>query len=1193
MKKLTWLITLFFLANSSFATNYYCDPLTGSMSNIGSINSPWSSLQAVFAANKVFVSGDVIYLRTGYHGSPIVKGFNLGYVTIQPETGATPTLRKLTFQNASKWSVSGLTISPEFVASYINTGLHYVELQSTSSYITLQNCFIYSVFDPTGWTMTQWEAMGNGLRCDAPNCLINNNHIKNIFHGMNINKAAVNTIVSNNLIENIGGDGIRGLANYSKYEYNTIQNFYVDHYAVQHDDAFQSWSTDDSGVVGAGVVVGIEIRGNKILSHTNPNQFSNLLSFNQGIGCFNGLFQDWIVENNLIVIEDYHGISFFAANNCKIVNNTIIENSLNLETTLNKVPYIRLDSNGLGVTSAGNVVRNNITPRIEPVSYSGNTIDTNIISNSYTSVFIDYFNFDFHLKNGSSAIGTGSTVNTPLIDLEQQPRVIPFDIGCYKYISNPDCTVSPTAPIIGAQIFCNSATVVNLLPIGINIKWYDTATGGSALPLATSLSTGVYYASQMISGCESPRVAVSITINLTEQPTADAQTLCNGATVSNLIVVGTAIKWYSGPSVEVSLAPSDVLSSGVYYVSQTINGCESTRKAVSVSINATPTPTASNQTFCFPATIANLIAEGTAIKWYLSSSGGLALPISEVLQNATTYYVSQTLLGCESSTRVPVTVTIVSSNNWIGTNSTSWSDSLNWSCGLVPTGEMDVVISQGTNQPVIMADAYVHSLTISAGAILTVTSLSDLTVLSSLINEGTLTLENNANLLQEGITNSNIGDIHVKRNSSALKRLDYTLWSSPVLNQNLQAFSPETFYNRFYTYDSTSNLYVTISTPSNQLFATAQGYLIRMPNTHPIAIPTIWTGHFVGVPNNGNYAFPLSNTGVSNRFNLIGNPYPSCIDALKFYNANIENITGTIYFWRKTNNALSPTYCTWTPLGGFVTNGQDEAVDPNDVIQIGQGFIVEALDNASTVVFDDSMRVGNHNNQFFRTTTEEKNRIWLNLTSNASGAFSQALIGYIVGATDGVDNGIDGRYNNDGEVALASIIDSNPYTIQGRSLPFHPSDIVSLRFKATNAGSYTLTIDHVDGLFSASQDIFVKDNLTNSIHDLRASSYNFVSDPGTFDTRFEIVFQNALALNPSLFIVGNVIIHKQNQELLINTGAIKMSRVKVFDISGRLLVEKSNIENNETSFFVGEKNQVVLVQITSLNNETITKVVLY
>ncbi|RZJ65763.1 MAG: hypothetical protein EOO45_16530, partial [Flavobacterium sp.] len=55
-----------------------------------------------------------------------------------------------------------------------------------------------------------------------------------------------------------------------------------------------------------------------------------------------------------------------------------------------------------------------------------------------------------------------------------------------------------------------------------------------------------------------------------------------------------------------------------------------------------------------------------------------------------------------------------------------------------------------------------------------------------------LVLENNAHLIQSGSTNANTGVTEVHRNSSALFRQDYTLWSSPVQGQGIRNFSVNT-----------------------------------------------------------------------------------------------------------------------------------------------------------------------------------------------------------------------------------------------------------------------------------------------------------------------------------------------------------------------------------------------------------------
>lgn len=518
-------------------------------------------------------------------------------------------------------------------------------------------------------------------------------------------------------------------------------------------------------------------------------------------------------------------------------------------------------------------------------------------------------------------------------------------------------------------------------------------------------------------------------------------------------------------------------------------------------------------------------------------------------------------------------------------NGTAWSNTTG------PDADIEAIIA-GVYSTTANGEFIAKKVTVNSGS-LTINSGDAITIVDELVNTLTaadVVVENNANLIQGGTSNSNSGSITVNRNSSALLRLDYTLWSSPVASQNLLSFSPNTLTNRFYTYDTNTNLYSTISSPSTTSFDTAKGYLIRVPNNHPAVTPTAFSGVFSGVPNNGNITFTMVDGGAGQRFNAVGNPYPSPIDAVDFVNSN-SNITGTLYFWRKTNNAASQSYCTWT-TGGFVSNNEAQVYDPNDVIQTGQGFFVEANGSGTSLSFDNSMRVDNHANQFFRTANSvERNRIWLNVTNDA-GLFCQTMIGYIENATNGFDTSIDGRYINDGEVALTTTIDNVDYAIQGKALPFDATDVVPLKLMVTTAGNYTISLDHVDGLFSASQDIFLRDNQTGFVQDLKAGNYTFTSDAGTFASRFDVIYQSPLGVeNPSL---NNQLVVYNNGvgEFVVNSGSIEMKSIKVFDLRGRLLNVFDNINSTQTKVSGGNANGVLLLQITSTDGAVVTKKVI-
>ncbi|WP_100610161.1 gliding motility-associated C-terminal domain-containing protein [Confluentibacter lentus] len=113
----------------------------------------------------------------------------------------------------------------------------------------------------------------------------------------------------------------------------------------------------------------------------------------------------------------------------------------------------------------------------------------------------------------------------------------------------------------------------------------------------------------------------------------------------------------------------DGLAQGTYnftYDVAAIGTCDDINITVSIIINDTPAPTAlATQEFCDTATVANLVATGTAIQWYNTATGGTPLAGTVALVDGEDYFASQTdaITGCESSVRTLVDVTIYQSPN--------------------------------------------------------------------------------------------------------------------------------------------------------------------------------------------------------------------------------------------------------------------------------------------------------------------------------------------------------------------------------------------------------------------------------------------------------------------------------------------------------------------------------------------------
>ncbi len=153
---------------------------------------------------------------------------------------------------------------------------------------------------------------------------------------------------------------------------------------------------------------------------------------------------------------------------------------------------------------------------------------------------------------------------------------------------NVTVNVTP-APTAADQAFCDAATVADLtVTSGSDIQWYTTSTEGTALTPTTALSTTVYYASQTIDNCESiTREAVNVTINVTPAtPTGNAtQDACATGTIADFTVNGVSnaiFTWYDAQGTILTTTTA-VSNTAYYYVSQTVNGCESPRLAILAS----------------------------------------------------------------------------------------------------------------------------------------------------------------------------------------------------------------------------------------------------------------------------------------------------------------------------------------------------------------------------------------------------------------------------------------------------------------------------------------------------------------------------------------------------------------------------------------------------------------------------------
>jgi hypothetical protein len=472
---------------------------------------------------------------------------------------------------------------------------------------------------------------------------------------------------------------------------------------------------------------------------------------------------------------------------------------------------------------------------------------------------------------------------------------------------------------------------------------------------------------------------------------------------------------------------------------------------------------------------------------------------------------------------------------------------------------------------------------------------------------GLLVIEDGASLHQIDNQISNSGAIQLKRKTTPIRKTDYTYWSSPVQSQRLIDVSPATLSDKFFSFDGASDTWKNESPTS--LMTIARGYIIRGPQHFSTTVPSVYEAFFSGIPNNGIYDFPVG----SDQFNLIGNPYPSAIDADLFMTDinNASSIDGALYFW--THNTpiqqsgsdyiyTADDYATYNRTGGTGT-AKGAALSggqvPSGKIASGQSFFVgtaSGIPANSHFQFKNSMRVIEQNTQFFKqnstkkTEAIEKNRIWLNLTNNG-GAFKQLLVGYIEGATNDWDNLFDGpSFDGQEFVDFYSINQGQNLTIQGRALPFEITDEVPLGYRSTIAGAFDISIENRDGALT-NQAIWLEDKKTNTLHELSKGKYTFTAINGVENDRFVLKYTNAnktLDTDDNQVADKSLIVSSKNKKITIISSVGTITQVQVFDLLGRKIYDKSKINAQEWSISNLSSSEQTLIVKTTLANGAIS-----
>ena len=590
-------------------------------------------------------------------------------------------------------------------------------------------------------------------------------------------------------------------------------------------------------------------------------------------------------------------------------------------------------------------------------------------------------------------------------------------------------------------------------------------------------------------------------------------------------------------------------------------------------------------------------------------------------------------------------------NVWNGSVSADWNDPLNWCAGVPTNGvtnTLNVVIpSSGvTNYPIIYAGAtggYVKTLVLESNTTLNIIDNS-LQVTDNLKLDGKIDLEGEAQLLQDlgsTLDPSSSGTLERDQQGTADK-YTYNYWSSPVgvpnnsTNNNPYKL-PDVIKNiGFLTsgYDGTASplriadywiwkfsnktsgdysQWQHVRSTGTMLIG--EGFTMKGPGTG--TIPALQNYVFEGKPNNGDINLTIS----SGNDYLVGNPYPSALDADQFINDNYNvdgtgSTTGPLYFWQHWGGGshilaeYQGGYATYSLVGGVGAPFMGSPppgflTTPGRYIPVAQGFFVVA-ETSGTINFNNGQRVfqtEGTNSVFIKSynpkTTgkqAEDTRTKIRLGLNSVNRIQRELLVTVDPiTTPGYDWGYDAP-NIDTQIDdMYWLIDTDKYVIQATD-QITDETILPIGIHVRNDGNNSISINKLENTPDNLM-IFVHDKELNSYHNLKDRNYEVFLLAGDYLDRFEVTFGNSNALD--INDVSNeakidVLYSNEKHSIIIqNPDSKEIRSVEMYNVLGQMIFNYKTTTNERYITYSASHIQTgayILKIVTE--NGTLTKKVL-
>ncbi|MEP0265925.1 T9SS type A sorting domain-containing protein [Dokdonia sp.] len=569
---------------------------------------------------------------------------------------------------------------------------------------------------------------------------------------------------------------------------------------------------------------------------------------------------------------------------------------------------------------------------------------------------------------------------------------------------------------------------------------------------------------------------------------------------------------------------------------------------------------------------------------------------------------------------------------------------MGWDNG-TPDGSMNAVVDANYDTSVVDADIVACSCTINPETTVTVTAGRHLQTTGNLTIDGTLDILHEGSVVQtdESAVTINNGSISVAKTTPTLDDRNFVAMSSPVTAESRDrvygnsraVFSiiPDNFIPfpidlmTFPEFEGAENFldddndYLLSVTGSTALPDAGIGQLV-FPQPEPHVGDGAYTLTYTqntsnpGTLNSGTITVPINYNGPAtiNNYNLLGNPYASAIDVTEFISTN--DAVNEVYYWDHLTNPTSdlPGFGTSNfsmndismrnaMMGVAAVNG-GTGTEPGQFMASGQGFGIKAdqaeMVSNTPVVFTNRIRVTG-NNDGFRSSTAENNldKLWLNVTTDTyEEAISQAGIGFTPNATEGYDAGYDSKRLGT-FLSLFTNLDGEYLAIQGREA-FDPEIELTLGFSTSveTEENYTISIDHLEGINIEQAPVFLIDNLTNTITDLKESDYSFTASKGIQSERFTLVFQDRDVLDTDEIRFRESVTLYPNpasSEVTITYGGqAQLQNLTIIDMNGKIIrtISLENFQNSQAIDISKLAKGIYFLNIISNRNTIVKKLII-